>query len=105
DDMGMTNAVFIRGVVNEKTQVFDKRYRTRDGKTLWMRLRSAAVRNAQGEVIHRIVMAEDITVEKEGEVFLEQMAAIVEASEDAIFRASKTGVVQFWSKGAERLYG
>ena len=36
---------------------------------------------------------------------VEQMAAIVEASEDAIFRATPSGVLQFWSKGAERLYG
>ncbi len=105
DDLRMTNDVFDRGVVNNKTQVFDKRYVARDGKTLWMRLRSTAVRNAEGEIIHRIVIAEDITSEKENEVFLEQMAAIVEASEDAIFRASPSGVVQYWSRGAELLYG
>ncbi len=105
DDLQMTDKVFTRGVINEKTQVFDKRYCTKDGRALWMRLRSTAVRDAEGTVIHRIVMAEDITKEKENEVFLEQMAAIVEASDDAIFRASPSGVMQFWSKGAERLYG
>ncbi|MDY6981820.1 MAG: PAS domain S-box protein [Pseudomonadota bacterium] len=105
DDLHMTHQVFDRGVVNDRTQVFDKRYRTKSGATVWMRLRSTAVRNAEGRIIHRIVMAEDITDEKENEVFLEQMAAIVEASEDAIFRATPSGVIQFWSKGAERLYG
>ncbi|MGV3591648.1 MAG: PAS domain S-box protein [Gammaproteobacteria bacterium] len=105
DDLQMTRQVFDRGVINDRTQVFDKRYLTKSGATIWMRLRSTAVRNAEGKVIHRIVMAEDITAEKENEVFLEQMAAIVEASEDAIFRATPSGVIQFWSKGAERLYG
>jgi two-component system cell cycle sensor histidine kinase/response regulator CckA len=105
DDLPMTAKVFARGIVNERTQVFDKRYLTRDGKTLWMRMRSTAVRNPGGEIIHRIIMAEDITAEKENETFLEQMAAIVETSEDAIFRASPSGVIQFWSRGAERLYG
>ncbi len=105
EDLQMTDGVFSRGIVHDKTQVFDKRYLAKDGKTLWMRLRSTAVRDAEGTVIHRIVMAEDITTEKENEVFLEQMAAIVEASDDAIFRASPAGVMQFWSKGAERLYG
>jgi two-component system cell cycle sensor histidine kinase/response regulator CckA len=105
DDLRMTQQVFDRGIVNDRTQVFDKRYRTKAGATLWMRLRSTPVRNAEGQIVHRIVMAEDITAEKENEVFLEQMAAIVEASEDAIFRATPSGLIQFWSKGAERLYG
>jgi two-component system cell cycle sensor histidine kinase/response regulator CckA len=105
DDLPMTHQVFERGVAVDRTQVFDKRYRKKSGATLWVRLRSTPVRDAQGQIIHRIVMAEDITAEKENEVFLEQMAAIVEASEDAIFRATPSGVIQFWSKGAERLYG
>ena len=105
DDLRMTEAAFAGLFDVENTQLFDKRYRTKHGEILWMRLRSTPVRNAQGEVIHRIVMAEDITAEKKNEVFLEQMAAIVEGSEDAIFRATPAGIIQFWSKGAERLYG
>jgi PAS domain S-box-containing protein len=35
----------------------------------------------------------------------EQIADIVEASGDAIFRCSVDGRIQFWSKGAELLYG
>jgi two-component system, cell cycle sensor histidine kinase and response regulator CckA len=105
DDLGFTQKVFTRGVATGATQVFDKRYVTKDGRTLWVRLRSAAVNDAEGKVMYRIVMVEDITEHKANELFLEQMVAIVETSEDAIFRADTQGIIQFWSKGAERLYG
>jgi two-component system, chemotaxis family, CheB/CheR fusion protein len=36
---------------------------------------------------------------------LEQMAAIVESSEDAIFSATNQGIVTSWNHGAEQLYG
>src|SRR5262249_52704894 len=58
-----------------------------------------------GTIAYRIVMVEDITNEKRNELFMEQMAAIVESSDDAIFRSDLSGKIHFWSKGAERLYG
>jgi two-component system cell cycle sensor histidine kinase/response regulator CckA len=105
DDLAFTQKIFQRGVAAGSTQVFDKRYLTKAGETLWVRLRSAAVNDASGNIIYRIVMVEDITEHKANELFLEQMVAIVETSEDAIFRADTEGTIQFWSKGAERLYG
>jgi hypothetical protein len=77
-----------------------KRYRTKDGRSLWMRLRSTTMCDNAGKVIHRIVMAEEVTIKKGNEVFLEQMAALVEASEDATFRVSTAVVLQFCSSGA-----
>jgi len=34
-----------------------------------------------------------------------ELAAIVEASDDAIFRKDRRGVIRSWNKGAERIYG
>ncbi|MGV3591649.1 MAG: PAS domain S-box protein [Gammaproteobacteria bacterium] len=105
DDLAMTHGLFQRVRENNVMQVFDKRYVTKDGRDLWCKLRSEAVRNEAGEVIYRLVMIEDITQAKQNELFMEQMAAIIEASEDAIFRTDLNTIIQFWSKGAERLYG
>ena len=105
DDMEFTSGLFQR--VNEANviNVFEKRYLTKSGSVLWCKLRSEAVRDKDGNVLYRIVMAEDITEEKLNEVFHEQMAAIVETSGDAIFRSNKDGIIEFWSKGAEQMYG
>ncbi|HEY0964098.1 MAG TPA: PAS domain S-box protein [Pseudomonadales bacterium] len=105
DDLAMTHGLFQRVRDNNVMQVFDKRYVTKDGRDLWCKLRSEAVRDDAGDVMYRLVMVEDITQAKQNELFMEQMAAIIEASEDAIFRTDLNTIVQFWSKGAERLYG
>jgi len=52
-----------------------------------------------------LAMLEDISVLKREEIMLEQMAAITEASGDAIFRSDLNMDIEFWGKGAERLYG
>jgi two-component system, cell cycle sensor histidine kinase and response regulator CckA len=105
EDLQMTHSMFQRVRESNIVQVFEKRYMTKDGKDLWCKLRSEAVRDDDGEVMYRLVMVEDITQAKQNELFLGQMAAIIEASADAIFRTDMNAVVQFWSRGAERLYG
>jgi two-component system cell cycle sensor histidine kinase/response regulator CckA len=105
DDLQMTHNLFKRVRESNVVQVFDKRYMTKDGRDLWCKLRSEAVRDEAGQVMYRLVMVEDITQAKHNELFMKQMAAIVEASADAIFRTDMNAIVQFWSPGAERLYG
>ena len=105
EDIQMTHSMFQRVRESNIVQVFEKRYMTKDGKDLWCKLRSEAVRDDNGDVMYRLVMVEDITQAKQNELFLGQMAAIIEASADAIFRTDTNAVIQFWSRGAERLYG
>lgn len=105
EDLGLTHSLFRRARESNVIQTFEKRYMTKDGRDLWCKLRSEGVTDDSGAIVYRIVMVEDITDEKRNEVFMEQMAAIVESSEDAIFRSDLSGRIHFWSKGAERLYG
>ncbi|MDY6981821.1 MAG: PAS domain S-box protein [Pseudomonadota bacterium] len=105
DDLAMTHNLFHRVRDTSVPQVIDKRYVTSDGRDLWCKLRTQAVLDESGEMMYRLVMVEDITQAKQNELFLEQMAAIVEASADAIFRTDLDTIIHFWSKGAERLYG
>jgi two-component system cell cycle sensor histidine kinase/response regulator CckA len=89
----------------EDTHLYEKRYITKSGESIWVRIRSVGVRKDGGEVTYRIVMVENCSAEKESELHLEQMAAIVEQSDDAIFRMTTEGIIQYWSRGAEQLYG
>jgi len=105
DDLLMTSNLFQHATESNLLHVFEKRYITKAGAVMWCKLRSEAVYNDSNQVQCRIVMVEDITLEKLDEINLEQMAAITEASDDAIFRSGIDGRIQFWGKGAERMYG
>lgn len=105
EDKVVTSNLFQHLKESNLVQVFEKRYITKSGDTFWCKLRSEAVHDDTGAVRFRIVMVEDITRAKLDEINLEQMAAITEASDDAIFRCDVNGIIEFWGKGAERMYG
>ncbi|HEY0963518.1 MAG TPA: PAS domain S-box protein [Pseudomonadales bacterium] len=106
DDLAMTSHLFQHFGERNRVNIFEKRYLHRNGNALWFKMRSEPVEaDDSANQPHRIVMVEDITREKLDEINLELMAAITESSDDAVFRTDTEGRIQFWGKGAERLYG
>jgi PAS domain S-box-containing protein len=47
----------------------------------------------------------DMTERKEAELALAQLADIIESSEDAIYAVDIDGVITYWNRGAEGIYG
>jgi two-component system cell cycle sensor histidine kinase/response regulator CckA len=105
DDHAMTSTMFKHFADANRVATFEKRYLHKSGTPLWFKMRSEPVFAADGSPPNRIVMVEDITREKLDEINLELMAAITESSNDAVFRTDLQGCIEFWGKGAERLYG
>jgi PAS domain S-box-containing protein len=60
--------------------------------------------NASG-VVEFVGAAMDITERKRAEVVGQQLAAIVDSSEDAIVSKDLNGTIESWNGGAERLFG
>jgi len=76
-----------------------------DGTMIALRMSAAAVRGEAGEIIGAAVMFEDITQERSTRQAAQELAALVSASEDAIYSVSREGIILTWNPGAERLLG
>jgi PAS domain S-box-containing protein len=75
----------------------------KDGKIIQISYSRKFVKD--GNRTQLISIIRDITDQKANEKKLEEMAAIVHASDDAIKTISLNGIVLNWNKGAEQLYG
>ena len=58
-----------------------------------------------GRLVGVTAVLRDITERKRAEQVMAHLAAIVEASDDAIFRVTLDGIIETWNPAAARLYG
>jgi diguanylate cyclase (GGDEF)-like protein/PAS domain S-box-containing protein len=64
---------------------FEKRCLRKDGSIVWIDLTVAAVRNAQGEPQHEIVVMDDVTERKEKEGALQRFRTALDSAADMVF--------------------
>ncbi|MFT4037793.1 MAG: PAS domain S-box protein [Thermomicrobiales bacterium] len=81
------------------------RFRRADGAYMWINDVYSAMLDGDGNVIAWLGVILDVTERKEASAAIAQLAAIVEASEDAIYFRTVDGLVIYWNPAAERLYG
>lgn len=86
---------------------YDEIYRiTRpDGTQRWIRDRAFPVRDATGEVLRIVGVAQDITDTKLTHDRLREQASLLDKAQDAILVRDLQNRVIYWNEGASRLYG
>lgn len=83
----------------------DQRYVGKDGRMVWVHLTVSVLPDASGNPQHLVSVFEDIRERKRLERKLAQRASLLDQAYDAILARTLDGMIIYWNKGAESLYG
>ncbi len=84
---------------------FESQVHRKDGSIIWISEHAREVRNVGGRLLYYEGTVEEITERKRAEDQIAEQAALLNKAHDAILVLTLDNTVQFWNKGAERLYG
>jgi PAS domain S-box-containing protein len=102
DEMARFMKALLRG---EHIDHYETTRLHKDGHPIEISVTISPVKNREGAVVGASVIARDITRQKRADEMVACLAAIVEASDDAIIAESLDGTITSWNAGAERLFG
>ncbi len=83
----------------------EKRYFHKSGRIVWILLSVALVRDEQGQPLYFIAQIQDVSDRKRAEQKVQEQAALIDISPDAILVRDLECRVLFWNKGAAQMYG
>jgi len=95
-------ADMLAGSEPEQTECHDVH---KDGSLLDVSVTGSLIRDSQGHVVGIARIARDVTERTSAEAARARLAAIVEASGDAIISLTADGVIETWNQSAVQLYG
>lgn len=78
---------------------------TKAGTEYWVEMDIVPVADEKGWYSHWVAVERDITERKLAQIKLEEQAALLDQSRDAIMVRSMDNRILFWNRSAERLYG
>ena len=93
----ITESIRASGLVSE----YEIKTRRSNGKEIWLLFSAKVVEN--DELVHAVVI--DITKRKNYEATVNEQAALLNETQDAIIVTTEGGRISFWNRAAERTYG
>jgi PAS domain S-box-containing protein len=89
----------------EKVDHYETVRQAKDGRRLNILLTVSPIRDGHGRIIGASKVARDVTARKLADEAREQLAAIIDSSDDAIVGKTLGGVITSWNRGAQQMFG
>lgn len=109
EDLGRTIQVWNKAVEMKSTYETEYRIRRHDGVFRHFMARGIPVLNQDGSLREWVGTCIDITDRKQAENLLreseESFRTMSDAAQDAIIMMTENGIISFWNKAAERIFG
>jgi PAS domain S-box-containing protein len=80
-------------------------YPLADGSRLWLRSDSSPIYDDEGHIVAGVLIAHDITEQKQAEQRLRFQADLLDAVGQAVIAIDMQGKITYWNRSAEELYG
>ncbi|GIE76659.1 hypothetical protein Aph02nite_26090 [Actinoplanes philippinensis] len=87
------------------TAAVERRYRHRQGHTIWVAIRVAVVRDDDGNARYVVNQVEDITARRTADAELRRQARLLELIPAAVIVRDLDGTIRWWNARATELYG
>jgi PAS domain S-box-containing protein len=97
--------ILARIAAGERVEHFETVRCRKNGESIDVSLTISPIRDRSGRIIGASHISRNISDQRRLNQRFQQLAAIVESSEDAIISKTLEGVILTWNAGAERVYG
>lgn len=104
-DRARTITTWQQSVTRGEPYEIDYRLRRTDGSYSWMLGRALPLRDSSGTIVKWFGTCTDIDELKRAQSRIEEQAALLDQTQDAIIVRDLEQRVLYWNKGAERIYG
>ena len=95
----------LRGLLRADRAEAEFRVYWPDEEPRWIWAQARVHRNITGKPAHVSAVVADVTRRRLDEESIREQAQLLDMAHDAIFSVNRQGVIEFWSEGAERMYG
>ncbi len=90
---------------HSRPEVREYRLHKHDGRLFWGEIFSSPLRDAQGRIIHLMLICRDVSERKRSEEQIRYQAGLLQDVSDAIIATDARGTIRLWNQAAEKIYG
>jgi PAS domain S-box-containing protein len=105
DRMKEADEILARSTQGESIASFETVFLRKDGRPLDVAVTISPLKNEVGKIIGSSKILRDVTEFNRVKRQIEEQTALLDKTQDAILIFDLEGRIQFWNRGAERIYG